>query len=104
MTPSSRRVFIRNAMGAGALLSSARAFAADSPNVAESDPAAAALGYKLDTSKVDASKFPKHAKDQHCGNCQLYQGKPADAFGPCPIFGGKLVATQGWCSAWLKKA
>jgi hypothetical protein len=102
--PSSRRIFIRNAVGAGALLASARSFAADPPKVAESEPAAAALGYKLDTTKVDTAKFPKHTNDQRCGNCQLYQGKPGDAFGPCAIFAGKLVSSSGWCNAWVKKA
>jgi hypothetical protein len=34
----------------------------------------------------------------------LYQGKPADAWGDCPIFPGKQVAGKGWCSAYVKKA
>lgn len=101
---SSRRIFIRNAVGAGALLASTRTFAADPPKVVESEPTAVALGYKLDTTKVDAAKFPKHTNEQHCGNCQLFQGKAGEAFGPCPIFAGKLVAATGWCSAWVKKA
>ena len=33
-----------------------------------------------------------------------YQGKPADAWGGCPIFPGKQVAGKGWCSAYVKKA
>jgi hypothetical protein len=34
----------------------------------------------------------------------LYQGKPSDATGGCPIFSGKLVNAKGWCSAYVKKA
>ncbi|NDG42706.1 MAG: iron permease, partial [Betaproteobacteria bacterium] len=34
----------------------------------------------------------------------LYQGKPADKAGGCPLFTGKQVASAGWCSAWAKKA
>ncbi len=72
--------------------------------VEEADPTATALGYKADTTKVDAKKFPKHAPDQKCSNCALYQGKPADATGACPLFAGKVVAAGAWCSAWAKKA
>jgi hypothetical protein len=72
--------------------------------VAENDPQATGLGYKADASKVDKAKFPKYAAGQTCANCALYQGKPADAAGGCPIFPGKQVAGKGWCSAWAKKA
>jgi len=57
-----------------------------------------------DTKRADTKKFPKHSVDQKCSNCQLYQAKAADATGPCAIFAGKLVAGNGWCSAWAKKA
>jgi len=70
----------------------------------ESDPQAVALGYKEDTTKVDKAKYPKHTPAQMCKNCQFYQGKPADQAGPCPLFGGKLVRANGWCSAYVKKA
>ena len=62
------------------------------------------LGYVANTTKVDAKKYPKHAKEQNCGNCQLYAGKAKDAAGPCPLFAGKQVAAAGWCSAYVKKA
>lgn len=71
--------------------------------VDENDPAAAALGYKEDSSMVDAAKFPQHAADQHCKNCQLYQGGEAET-GACAIFPGKQVSAKGWCSAWVKMA
>jgi hypothetical protein len=70
----------------------------------ESDPQASALGYKADTTKVDAKKYPNHKNDQTCSNCQLYQGKPTDATAGCTLFAGKKVAGKGWCSAWVKKA
>ena len=71
--------------------------------VAENDPQAAALSYKADATKVDKAKQPKYAAGQICGNCALFQGKPADASGGCPLFAGKAVATTGWCSAYAKK-
>ncbi|MBA4176680.1 MAG: iron permease [Leptothrix sp. (in: Bacteria)] len=70
----------------------------------EKDPQAVGLGYVADTTKADSKKYPKHTKDQKCNNCALYQGKATDAFGGCPLFGTKLVAGPGWCSAWAKKA
>jgi hypothetical protein len=72
--------------------------------VAETDPQAAALGYKADASKVDKAKFPKYAAGQKCDNCALYQGKPGSAAGGCSLFGAKQVAGPGWCSAYAKKA
>jgi hypothetical protein len=39
-----------------------------------------------------------------CNNCNFYTGKPADANGPCAVFGGKLVSAKGWCASWVKKA
>lgn len=70
----------------------------------ENDRQAVSLGYKHDTTKVDQAKFPKHDPSQKCSNCQLFQGKPGDAWGPCPIFGGKQVAANGWCNSYVKKA
>ena len=72
--------------------------------VAESDPQAAALGYKADGSKVDKAKFAKYAAGQSCANCALYQGKADAASGGCALFAGKQVSAKGWCSAYAKKA
>jgi hypothetical protein len=77
---------------------------ADAPTLAENDPTAQALGYKMDASKVDKAKFPRYQTGQTCANCQLYQGKPGSAEGPCPTYGGKLVNAKGWCNSYVKKA
>ena len=98
-----RREFIIKISAGGAALMAGQAFA-QAPMLAEADAQATALGYKADATKVDKTKFPKHAADQNCANCVLYQGKPADAAGGCPLFAGKQVAGKGWCSAWAKKA
>jgi High potential iron-sulfur protein len=101
---SNRRRFIRLAVvglaGAGGLhrMGHAQAMRLD-----ESEPAAMALGYKHDATKVDKAKFPRFAADQACSNCVLYQGKVADAWAPCAAVGGKLVAAKGWCNVWAKK-
>ena len=69
----------------------------------EADPMAVALGYKEDTTKVDAAKYPLHKPEQKCNNCALYTGKAGDATGPCAAFAGKLVTEAGWCQVWAKK-
>ena len=104
MTDIHRRTFFLKVVAAGSLLSGATTAAQAQAKLEESDPQAAALGYKHDTKKVDKAKFPKHDDSQTCSNCQLFQGKPQDEWGPCAIFAGKQVAGPGWCSAWAKKA
>jgi hypothetical protein len=103
MTPIHRRIFLAQVAACSAAIATG-ASAQGAVKVDEADPQAAALGYKSDSTKVDGKKYPKHAAEQKCSGCQLYQGKPADASGPCAIFAGKLVSSNGWCSAWVKKA
>ena len=99
-----RRTFLRSslAIAAAVPLGSIPLTLKAGDKVDESDPSAAALGYKHDTAAVDGAKFPQHSTDQLCKNCQLYQ--PADdEWGNCAIFPGKQVNAKGWCSAWVKK-
>ena len=72
--------------------------------VAETDPQAAALGYKANATTVDKVKYPKYAAGQVCANCALFQGKADVSAGGCSLFAGKQVASKGWCSAHAKKA
>ena len=102
MSQNNRRVFILQlAAGSAALATGAVQAQA---KLDEADAQATAVGYKHDTTKVDAKKYPKHDKAQKCSNCQLFQGKAADAWGGCPLFGAKQVSGNGWCSAYAKKA
>ena len=99
---STRRVFMmHSALACAATLLTAQAQAQSM--VAETDPQAAALGYKADASKVDKTKQTKYAAGQACGNCALYQGAAGSAAGACPLFAGKQVSAKAWCSAWAKK-
>ena len=102
MSNSNRRVFLMQVATAGSVLAAARA-QAQAAKVDEKDPQAVALGYVADTAKADAKKFPKHANDQKCSGCALFQGKATDAAGGCPLFGTKQVSANGWCSAYAKK-
>ena len=58
-----------------------------------SDPTAKALGYVTKSAKPD----------QKCGICNQFQGKAGDAQGPCTVFAGKTVVSDGWCMGWVKK-
>ena len=98
----SRRVFVLRAAGACAALA-ATAGARAAAHVEEGDEAAVALGYRHDTTQVDAARFPKHEGSQRCANCAFFQGAAADAWSGCAMFGRRQVAAGGWCSAWAKK-
>ena len=101
MTPT-RRTFLMT-FSAGAAGWSFGAHAQAPAMVDEKSPQAAALGYVADATKADTKKFPKYAAGQACANCALYQGKPTDDAGGCPLFAGTQVSAKGWCSAWAKK-
>ncbi|MDM0113822.1 high-potential iron-sulfur protein [Variovorax sp. J22R133] len=103
MINPSRRAFVACVVaGAGALTASQ--VSAQAGTVTEADPLAVGLGYKADHTKADKSKFPNYDPTHVCSGCQQFQGKPTDATGPCQLFGNRLVAGNGWCSAWVKKA
>ncbi len=97
-----RRTFMMTLAAAGA--ASIGSLALAQTKVDEKEPQAQALGYVADATKADVKKFAKYAAGQHCGTCALYQGKPTDPAGPCPLFAGKQVLSGAWCSAWAKKA
>lgn len=99
---TTRRHFILTLVPAAAALSTVTCAQAQAAKIDEKDPAAVGLGYKHDATKVDAKKYPNWKAGNICGNCQFYQGK--DAWGVCPLLGGKQVAAKGWCTAWAKKA
>ena len=103
---SSRRSFLKEAglLSLGTLVLTQPSLAAGEVQMAETDPTAAALGYRHDTSKVDQAKFPKHKVSQVCLGCSLVKGKDGEAWRPCAIFPSKLVAAKGWCSAFAVKA
>lgn len=106
VNPSRRRFFGQLAaagMGVAVVLITTEKASAQTPELSESDPTGAALGYKADTSKVDAAKYPNHKPDQMCSDCNLVQGNAADELRPCAIFPGKAVRNKGWCAAFVPK-
>ena len=105
---NSRRTFLRNlVVSAGTpVLLGGRALAqtpAPPVRLEEGEPLAVAIGFKLDTTRVDARKYPNHKPEQKCAGCVLYQGKPGDAMAPCLSVGSKQVPAAAWCAAYAKK-
>jgi High potential iron-sulfur protein len=105
----SRRDALKNlTLFAGVMVASHaghRAEAADAlPHVTSTDPMAVSLSYFEDSSKVDVKKFPTYATGQRCNTCLQFKGQSADAFGPCTLFPGKVVSSEGWCKVYVKKA
>jgi len=71
---NSRRQFIRGISYTGvAMLVGGQARAADAPMVDEKDATAVQLGYVVDASKANKTKYPTYQAGQDCAGCQLYQ-------------------------------
>jgi len=75
------------------------AFAADLPLVTPDDPTAKTLKYVSDVSKSSDAK-----PGSKCANCAFYQGDTGSSQGACPLFPGKAVNADGWCSSWTAKS
>jgi hypothetical protein len=100
--PTERRRFLfACTLCAAAPFAARSALAQTKEKVDENSAQAKALNYRHDAKQV---KDPKRKPDQFCNNCQLYQAKATDPWGPCALFAGNLVAAKGWCNAWVKKA
>ncbi len=99
-----RRTFILQLVPATLAVGTALRAHAQAAKIEENDPAAKAVKYVADASKLDEAKNPPFKKGSHCGNCALFAGKPTDAWAPCAIVANKQVANKGWCTAWNKRA
>ena len=81
MKNSRRQFMILSAAGACTLALNGKVQA--QAMVAETDPQAAALGYKAVATTVDKAKYPKYAAGQECDNCALWQPKGSATAGGC---------------------
>ncbi len=87
-----RRHFLRNlavAGSAGSVFMINPAIAQDLPKLSLDDPLAVGLQYVEDAT---ASTSPAYKAGSTCDNCLQIQGPAGDAFRPCAIVPGKLVA------------
>lgn len=104
----SRRTVVKQGLTALSLtplagLLSSVSWSADLTPLDPSDPTAKALGFVVDSTKVDAATNPTHKAGQKCGTCAQFQGKAGDARGGCNIFAGHTVPEGGWCRVWAQK-
>lgn len=101
MLSPNRRVFMLRVAAGTSVVACGAALAAEAEStekLTEADPYARSMGFRLDTNAVDKAKYPRHdAATQQCSKCQLFDGKPSDAVGPCSFYGGRLVPPTGWC-------
>lgn len=76
---------------------------AGADRVDENSATAKALNYHQDATEV---KDPKRTSAQVCSTCQFYGASTAapGRWASCSVFQNKLVASNGWCSSWIKKA
>jgi hypothetical protein len=100
----SRRRFIITVVNLVPVAGLSRLANAAADALPESDPSAAALGYRVDASKVDKAKFPKFMTGQSCSNCQFYQGGASDEMAGCLLFGARRVPGTGWCSGYTHRS
>lgn len=107
MSKIARRKFIQLSAvaAAGCLVQPGReALAGELPHLTQDDPMGQAMKYTDDASSVDPATRNNPAAVQNCANCALIQGTDGDAWRPCQIFPGKVVAAAGWCSVWAPQA
>lgn len=100
MNTTNRRTFVMLAVAAGGGLACGRAMAIQ--KIEESEPKAVSLGYKHDSTHVDAKRFPKHTAGEKCNNCMAWLGKSADPWAECDLTADRLVSNTGWCSSYVK--
>ena len=102
MKYSRRQFMLLSAAGTASLVLNGKVQA--QAMLSPTDPQAVALGYVTDHLKVNKAKYPNFVAGSRCGLCALYQGASKSASGPCELMPGKLVDSNGWCSAFQKKA
>ncbi len=104
MSSDRRRFLSRIVLGAAALpLLRMTAAQADLPHLTPDDPAAKALGYTSDSSKIDPKASPTFKAGSHCAGCALFTAPASGDWGACGAFAGKAVNKNGWCMAYAAK-
>ena len=66
------------------------------------DPNAKAMGFTVDASKIDQSKFPA-ANGHTCSGCRAFVDV-GHGWGACRLYGGRLVPSGGLCAGFKAKA
>jgi hypothetical protein len=104
MSSDRRRFLSRIVLGAAALpLLRMTTAQADLPHLTPDDPAAKALGYTSDSSRIDPKTSPTFKAGSHCASCALFTAPASGDWGACGAFAGKAVNKNGWCMAYAAK-
>jgi len=99
--PNSRRAFLGLCGSAALAMLPITVIAAEAASLDINDPAAKALAYVQNTSKLKPGQEASFKAGSHCGSCALYaKAQEKSGHAPCGAFGGKLVANTGWCRAY----
>ena len=97
--------FLVNALAATA--AKPVALPAGAKEVPLTDPVAQAIGYRPHVKDIDYAKYPDRKKpankNQFCHNCALFTAENA-SWGKCSLLTAGLVASEGWCGSYSKKA
>lgn len=109
MIQKQRRVFMMHVAtgvtAAAALALGHKTQAQAAEKLPETDSYAKSMGFKLNAKDVDRQRWTRYQEGQQCSKCQLWDGKPTDAFAPCSFFGDRLTPSAGWCKNFkVKKA
>lgn len=69
------------------------------PQLSMDDATAKALGYVHNANTLDSSV---RGGDRVCNNCRFFP-ETSEEWGPCNLFPGKAVNSNGWCRGWVKR-
>lgn len=67
--------------------------------LAETEPAAKAIGYIANAAKVDSAAYPGYRRGQSCITCDFVELTSARQRG-CTLVPDRLVMAAGWCKLW----
>jgi len=105
VSDSDRRHVLKLLGGATAALTllgslSRRALAAALPHLSQANnPAAKQLHYTEDATAAP----PPYKSGELCSNCSLYRGQTGETYGPCDLYPGFAVHSNGWCAGYVAK-
>ena len=91
-----RRIILLKVLAASAAAVGLCRQAQAADKVDPTDPYARSMGFVLNTEEVDQTKYPRHAADQKCQRCKLWNGGEKD-LGNCSFFDGAVTPKTGWC-------
>jgi hypothetical protein len=74
--------------------------AAETP-ISENDPATQKLHYRANADALKAGELPGFEPDQRCMRCGLFSRVDGTPYGRCEVLGQRMVAENGWCSAFV---